>query len=46
MSSNIKNLIECNTALFHFACLKNVNFGGIASLTNPYAINNIKAINT
>ena len=42
MRINIKNLIEYNVALLHFACLNNVDFGGIASLTNPYAINILK----
>ena len=45
MKNNIKNINTYNFVLLLFTYLKNVNFREIANLINPYAINNIKAIN-
>ena len=47
MKNSIKNLINKNSTLLHFTCLKNVKWGGgVLNLTNPYFIMNIKEINT
>ena len=47
MENNIiKSLINKNSTLLHFTCLKNVKWGGGVYLTNPYTITNIKVINT
>ena len=45
-NNSIKNLINENSTLLRFTCLKNVKWGGVLNLTNPYFIMNIKVINT
>ena len=45
-NNSIKKLINENSTLLHFTCLKNVKLGGGLNLTNPYFITNIKEINT